>query len=173
MLTPGCHVEVKHPMTAIASNDRRGFAANALGYADFVAARTSDTLLLIGRLAMGIIFFQSGFAKLTGLGVFINSLGNRGVPFPDFWGPVGAISEFAGGTLIILGMGTRYAAALIVLFVIIATAISHRYWEFAEPARRLQQGQFFKNLAIIGGALFLFVCGAGRFSLDALLLKRR
>ena len=164
---------VGRAMTAIDTKPRRGFATSALGYADVLAARTSDTVLLIGRLAMGIIFFQSGLAKLTGLGAFVGSLGNRGVPFPDFWGPVGAISEFVGGTLIILGLGTRYAAALIVLFVIIATAISHRYWEFAEPARRLQQGQFYKNLAIIGGALFLFICAAGRFSLDALLLKKR
>ncbi len=160
-------------MTAIDTRARRGVAATVLGYADALAARVSDTVLLIGRLAMGIIFFQSGFAKLTGLGAFVGSLGNRGVPFPDFWGPVGAISEFTGGALIILGLGTRYAAALIVLFVIIATAISHRYWEFAEPARRLQQGQFYKNLAITGGAMFLFICGAGRISLDALLLRKR
>jgi putative oxidoreductase len=150
-----------------------GALANAITCADALAARVGDTVLLVGRLAMGIIFFQSGFTKLTGLSAFIGSLGNRGVPFPDFWGPVGAISEFTGGTLIILGLGTRYAAALIVIFVIIATAISHRYWEFAEPARRLQQGQFFKNVAIIGGGLFLFVCGAGRFSFDALILKKR
>jgi putative oxidoreductase len=160
-------------MTAIDTKTSRGVVATALGCADALAARVSDTVLLIGRLAMGIIFFQSGFAKLTGLDAFIGSLGNRGVPFPDFWGPIGAISEFAGGTLIILGLGTRYAAALIVVFVIIATAISHRYWEFAEPARRLQQGQFYKNLAIAGGALFLFICAAGRFSLDAFLLRKR
>ncbi len=160
-------------MTVIETKARRGAMTAILGYADALAARTGDTVLLVGRLAMGIIFFQSGFAKLTGLGAFIGSLGNRGVPFPDFWGPVGAISEFTGGALIILGLGTRYAAALIVLFVIVATAISHRYWELAEPARRLQQGQFYKNLAIIGGALFLFVCAAGRFSLDALLSRKR
>jgi putative oxidoreductase len=52
-------------------------------------------------------------------------------------------------------------------FVIVATGISHRFWEFAEPARRLQESQFFKNLAIIGGFLVLAVTGAGRFSLDA------
>jgi putative oxidoreductase len=160
-------------MTVIETKARRDVWVTALDYADSLAARVSNTVLLVGRLAMGIIFFQSGFAKLTGLGAFIGSLGNRGVPFPDFWGPVGAISEFTGGALIILGLGTRYAAALIVLFVIIATAISHRYWEFAEPARRLQQGQFYKNLAITGGALFLFICGAGRFSLDAILLRKR
>ena len=160
-------------MTIVETTPRHGPAARILGYADSVAARTSDTVLLIGRLAMGIIFFQSGFAKLAALGPFIGSLGRRGVPFPDIWGPIGAFSEFAGGALIILGLGTRYAAALIVIFVIIATAISHRYWEFSEPARSVQQGQFFKNLAIIGGAMFLFICAAGRFSLDALLLKRR
>lgn len=160
-------------MSTVVTQTSRGISATILGYADSLAARASDTVLIVGRLAMGIIFFQSGLAKLTALGAFSGSLGNRGVPFPDFWGPVGAISEFVGGTLIILGLGTRYAAALIVIFVIIATAISHRYWEFAEPARRLQQGQFYKNLAILGGALFLFISGAGRFSFDAALMKNR
>ena len=160
-------------MARTETKNRRGLAATIFGYADSLAARASDTVLMVGRLAMGIIFFQSGFAKLAALGAFSQSLGNRGVAFPSFWGPVGAISEFIGGTMIILGLGTRYAAALIVVFVIIATAIAHRYWEFAEPARRLQEGQFYKNLAIIGGALFLFICAAGRFSLDAMLMKRR
>ena|SRR6266404_6776044 len=160
-------------MARTETKNRRGLGATIFGYADSLAARASDTVLIVGRLAMGIIFFQSGFAKLAALGPFSASLGNRGVPFPGFWGPVGAISEFIGGTMIILGLGTRYAAALIVVFVIIATAIAHRYWEFAEPARRLQEGQFYKNLAIIGGDLFLFICGAGRFSLDAILMKQR
>ena len=62
---------------------------------------------------------------------------------------------------------------LSVILAVQCTAISHRYWEFAEPARRLQEGQFYKNLAIIGGALFLFICAAGRFSLDATLMKKR
>jgi hypothetical protein len=48
-----------------------------------------------------------------------------------------------------------------------------RYRGFAEPARRLQERQFYKNLAIVGGAFFLFICAAGRFSLDAILMKKR
>ncbi len=151
-----------------------GLLASILGYADSVAAHASDTVLLVGRLAMGIIFFQSGAAKLLALNAFSASLASRGLPFPEFWGPVGAISEFAGGTMIILGLGTRYAALLIGIFVIVGTAIAHRYWEISEPAMgHLQQVHFFKNLAIVGGDLFLFVCGAGRFSLDALLVNKR
>ena len=151
-----------------------GLWAAFLGFADSLAARASDTVLLTGRLALGFVFFLSGAGKLMALDAFIKSLANRGVPFSEFWGPVGAATEFVGGAAIILGLGTRYAAALIVIFVIIATAISHRYWEVTEPAaRRLQQGQFLKNLAIIGGTLFLFVCAAGRYSLDAVLTKKR
>lgn len=151
-----------------------GSWAAFLGFADSLAARASDTVLLAGRLGMGLIFFQSGAAKLMALDAFIKSLASRGVPFSEFWGPIGAATEFIGGTAIILGLGTRYAAALMVIFVIVATAISHRYWEITEPAaRRLQQGQFMKNLAIIGGMLFLFVCAAGRYSLDAVLTKKR
>jgi len=153
---------------------RRGVWASVSSFSDAIAARISDSVLLVGRLAMGVIFFQSGLAKLAALAAFSASLTKRGVPFSDFWGPVGAISEFVGGTAIILGVGTRWAAILIVLFVIAASGISHRYWEIAEPAgRRLQEGQFYKNLAIIGGALFLFICGAGRFSLDAMFAKKR
>jgi uncharacterized membrane protein YphA (DoxX/SURF4 family) len=37
----------------------------------------------------------------------------------------------------------------------------------------VQEGQFFKNLAILGGALFLSICAAGRFSLDAIMTKQR
>ena len=149
---------------------RRGAMAVALDTRS-VAARVSDTVLLVGRLAMGIIF-QSGFASLRARRLYRRPRRSRRA-VPDFWDRSAPISEFTGGALIILGLRTRYAAALIVIFVIIATAISHRYWEFAEPARRLQQGQFYKNLAITGGAMFLFICAAGRFSLDALLLKRR
>jgi putative oxidoreductase len=42
-------------------------------------------------------------------------------------------------------------------------ATSHRYWEFQEPARRAQEINFFKNIAILGGLLFYFVSGAGNW----------
>ena len=88
------------------------------------------------------------------------------------WAVIGATVEFVGGILIVTGLRTREASLLMVLFVIVATGISHRYWEFADAARRTQETQFFKNLSIIGGFLLLFAAGAGRFSLDALLRRR-
>ena len=141
---------------------------------DGVAASSYDHLLAVARIALGVIFMVSGFQKLMTLGAFSASLTARGVPAAEFWGPVGATVEFVGGTLCVLGLFSRYTALLMILFVIVATAISHRFWTFADPAQfRAQQSQFFKNLSIIGGFVFLFAAGGGKFSLDALWRNRR
>jgi putative oxidoreductase len=138
-----------------------------LGRCDGFAARQWDTLLLAGRLALGTIFVVSGYIKVTTTAAFSASLVPRGVPAAWFWGPVGAWVEFVGGILIVLGLATRYAAPLMILFVIVATGISHRFWEFADAREfRGQQSQFLKNLSIIGGFIFLFAVGGGRFSVD-------
>ena len=132
-----------------------------------------DVILLLGRVALGAIFVKSGLQKLMALGAFAASLAGRGVPQSSVWAVIGATVEFVGGILIVTGFRTRDASLLMILFVIVATGISHRFWEFAEAARRLQESQFFKNLSIIGGFLLLVVTGSGRFGLDALLQRRK
>jgi putative oxidoreductase len=132
-------------------------------------ARAEDWILLAGRVALGAIFVKSGFQKLTALGAFAASLAGRGVPQSSVWALIGATVEFAGGLLIVSGLKTRPAALLMILFVIVATGISHRFWEYADAARRAQESQFFKNLSIAGGFALLFAAGAGRFALDAIL----
>src|SRR5216684_4697042 len=133
---------------------------------------SQDVTLLLGRVALGAIFVKSGLQKLMALSAFAASLASRGVPQSSVWAVIGATVEFVGGVLIVTGLRTREASLLMVLFVIVATGISHRYWEFADAARRLQESQFFKNLSIIGGFLLLFATGSGRFGLDALLQRR-
>jgi putative oxidoreductase len=133
-----------------------------------------DLTLLVGRVALGLIFVKSGLQKLLALSAFAASLASRGVPQSSFWAVVGATVEFVGGVLIIAGLRTREASLLMILFVIVATGIAHRYWEFADAAaRRTQESQFFKNLSIIGGFVLLWATGAGRYALDAMLGRRK
>jgi putative oxidoreductase len=136
-------------------------------------AKSGDIIHLLGRVALGAIFVKSGLQKLMTLSAFAASLAGRGIPASSTWAVVGATVEFVGGVLIVTGFRTREASLLMMLFVIVATAISHRYWEYAEAARRLQESQFFKNLSIIGGFLLLFAAGPGRFGLDALLRRKQ
>src|SRR5256885_8382124 len=121
-----------------------------------ISGSRQDVIVLLGRVALGAIFVMSGLQKLMALGAFAASLASRGVPQSSVWAVVGATVEFVGGILIVTGLRTREASLLMVLFVIVATGISHRYWEFADAARRLQESQFFKNLSIIGGVVLLF-----------------
>jgi putative oxidoreductase len=142
-----------------------------LSHTDRLAASTSDTLLLIARILMGWIFVRSGLGKLIDINAFIATMPGRGLP--GWLGYVAAPLEFFGGIALILGLATRYVAALLLLFVIIATLSSHRYWEFTEvAARRAQDNNFYKNLAIMGGLVFVFVTAGGRFSIDRQLVRK-
>lgn len=158
----------------VESERRPGYAGGAFdqtrtfGRPDTVVGRSQDGLLLIGRVLLGGIFVQSGFAKLMALGAFAASLEKAGVPAPSVLAVIGACVEFFGGLAVVLGLATRYAAGLMILFVIAATLISHRYWEIHDAARRAQEVNFFKNVAIVGGFTLLLANGAGRFALDRL-----
>ena len=81
------------------------------------------------------------------------------------------LAELVIGATLILGIATRYASLFTFVYLIIATAIAHRYWEAPPAAVAAQYGNFCKNLAIMGGTLLLYVLGPGRFSLDAWLRR--
>ena len=153
-----------------ASDAHHGFPAASpagSGIGGF-ARRSRDGLLVLGRILLGGIFVLSGYGKLMGLSAFAASLERNGVPFASFMALIGAPVEFFGGLAIVLGIETRYAAALMVGFVIMATLISHRFWEYQDAARQMQQTHFLKNVAIIGGFVLLFAQGGGRFAVARL-----
>jgi len=93
------------------------------------------------------------------------------VPAPTIMAWIGALVEFLIGFTLILGIATRYAALVCALFLIVATALAHRYWEYPPAQMQAQYTNFLKNLAILGGALLLFLTGPGRFSIDRVLSK--
>lgn len=141
--------------------------------AERAATGGQDLLLLAARLLLGAIFVESGFGKLMNLGGFAGSLEGQGLPMPMLLAALGAAVECFGGLAIVLGAWTRLAAAALIVFTIMATLIAHRYWAYPPEAQGMQRIQFMKNLAIIGGFLALIASGAGRFSMDGLLNRRR
>ena len=140
---------------------------------DAIAERGEGLLLLLGRLAIGALYLPSGFGKLTGIngpGVrgFATYLTAHGFPGPAIaWSGVAAVVEFFASLAVVLGLKTRYAAALLILFTIGAALIGHPYWTIPDAAQKARQKiHFFKDVAIIGGLLFVFVRGAGPISID-------
>ncbi len=122
----------------------------------------SDLWLLIGRVLIATLFLMTVW---TG-GPAAAYLKSLNYPAPDVMSSLAHIVEWLVVLSLILGLGTRYGALLGLVFVIIAFATAHRYWEFPEAAQNLQYVFLSKDLAIAGGLLVLFVTGAGRFSID-------
>jgi len=135
---------------------------------DAVARRAEAPALLLGRVALAALYLPSGWGKLTNLGGFAGVLASKGLPGPAMaWAVIGAAVEFFGGLAILLGFKTRHAALLMIVFNLFAVFLSHQYWTIADAAgMRNQFIHFWKDIALIGGFLFLFVRGAGPLSID-------
>lgn len=133
-----------------------------LSHADGVASGTSDIVLLIGRLLLAALFLMT----VWGGGPSADYLKSLNYPSPDMMSPLAHVVEWIVVISLVLGIGTRYGALLGFVFVVIALLTAHLYWEYPQPAQGLQFVLLSKDLAIAGGLLFLFVTGAGRFSVD-------
>ena len=144
----------------------------ALTGADQMAAVTSDFIMLCGRILLGWIFIRSGFPKLFDIAAVGATFPARGIP--AWMAYISAPAEFFGGLALLFGFATRYVAVMLAIFMLVATLSSHRYWDVTEAAaRRAQESNFYKNMAILGGICFVFAVGAGGWSIDGWLRKKK
>ncbi|HEX2539135.1 MAG TPA: DoxX family protein [Pseudolabrys sp.] len=150
-------------MTAL---DRSSAAARSRAEAPL-----ADVVILVARIMIGLIFVMSGWSKLMNFSGAVAGIAKRGVP--EFIAYLAPPVEFFGGLAIMLGLFTEAAAILMVVFTIVATITSHRYWEIGDAAQyRVQNTNFWKNVTMMGGMLLLFVTAGGRYSVDALFRRR-
>ena len=125
-----------------------------------------DVVVLIGRIALALIFITSGFSKLTGFTETVGHIASKGVPLPSVAAAIAIVIELGGGLAILTGWMTRWAALAVVVFLIVITPIFHGYWSGPEAARMTNEIMFWKNVSMLGGFLLLFAFGPGRYSID-------
>lgn len=123
-------------------------------------------MLLIGRLLLAALFLTTGIQKLMGVAANAAYFAKLGLPMPEVMTWVAMVIELGGALLLIAGWHARRAAWLLILFVAIATAIAHRFWEYAPPQYTNQVYHFLKNLAVIGGLFYVAAFGPGPISVD-------
>lgn len=128
--------------------------------------QVNDAALLFGRLLLAALFLPSGISKAMGFDAFAGSLASKGLPYSEAWAAAAVAIEVLGPLALILGIAPRWTSVALIVFVIMATATTHRYWEFTEAAaRRAQEINFYKNGGIVAALLFYFVSGAGAWSI--------
>jgi hypothetical protein len=67
---------------------------------------------------------------------------------------------------VVIGWQTRKVAWFMVLYLIVATLIGHRFWDYEAAQRGAQMANFFKNVCMMGGFMLLAHFGPGSASLD-------
>lgn len=124
--------------------------------------------LLAGRILASAIFIMGGYAKLMAAAGTKAYFAKAGVPLPEIAYWVSVAVELGGGVLLLLGLQTRLAALALAVFCIATAFIAH--FDFGDRAQTIN---FSKNMAMAGGYLAFVAAGGGRFSLDALIGRRR
>jgi putative oxidoreductase len=124
--------------------------------------------LLIARIAMAGEFIPSGWGKLHDLPKLTAYFATLGIPAPGLNAAASATTELLGGILLLIGLGTRFAAAALTVVMTVAILT-------ARIADVHTIGDFFylPEPAYIVVFLVLISQGAGRISVDHLIAARR
>jgi putative oxidoreductase len=121
---------------------------------------------LLGRILIAYIFLLSGWGKIWAFSSTAANMAAKGIPFAEAALVVTIVIEIAGAVMLIVGWRARLAATAIFLWMIPVTLLFHPYWAVEAAQMRGQMIQFNKNLAIMGGLLYVMAFGAGRWSLE-------
>jgi putative oxidoreductase len=132
---------------------------------DALIERNRDTLILLARILLMILFVTSGWSKLMDFQGTVGYLASIHTPMPQVAAGVAVLMECLVAIALILGLWTRPLALLMALFVLGTSLIGHPFWSMEGADRAMNMTHFYKNLAIIGGLLLLAVTGPGRFAL--------
>ena len=128
------------------------------------ASRAADVGLLIARLVAGLsLSLAHGIGKVPPSARFIARVGEMGFPAPTLFAWAAGLAELAG-LLLALGLLTRPVALFIAIHFAFVILVAHAGDPF---------GDYEKPLLFATFTLLFAFTGPGRFSLDALLTRRR
>jgi uncharacterized membrane protein YphA (DoxX/SURF4 family) len=168
----------------MSQTNRAASAANRLvSYLVRPSVGTAPRATIALRAAVGGVFVVSGIVKFLYANQGIGRFTKIGLPAPELTaGFVGAV-EIVGGALVVLGLFTRLAAVPLIVDMVVALATTKvpllfgagpepvsappkaGLWAFAYQARL--------DLTMLIAVAYLLAVGAGLWSIDALLSRRR
>ena len=121
---------------------------------------------LVGRILISLVFLGSGLSKVAMFSMMTGYVASKHLPLPAVSLAIAAAIEIFGGLAVLLGFQSQTAAWVLFLYSIPTTVIFHNFWAMAGAEQMDNQVHFLKNLAIMGGLLFLATFGPGAYSID-------
>jgi putative oxidoreductase len=124
------------------------------------------------RIALGGILIPHGMQKLFGsfggMGLTANAalFDKIGYSPGIFWGTLVGLTEFIGGIMLVIGLFTRFAAAAVLIFMLVAikfTSAKGFFWSAGGMEYPILLGVV---------ALYFVIRGSGPWSVDHKILER-
>ncbi len=141
--------------------------------------------VILIRLLVGGVFLAEGIQKFLFPGdLGVGRFAKIGIPWPQISAPFVGAAETVCGALLIVGLLTRVAAAVLLIDISVAIVstkvpilLGHGFGPFA--LSKLPRYGFWSlahesrtDFSMWLGSVFLIITGAGGISLDALLARR-
>ncbi len=125
--------------------------------------------ITILRVVLGIVFVMHGGQKLFiyGFSGVAGLMGRVGIPLPLLSAVVVTAVEFLGGAALLLGLLTRWAAALLAINMLVAMVVVHLRAGFFLP------NGFEYTLTLLAANIALALTGPGEAAVDTALKKRQ
>lgn len=128
-------------------------------------SKSTDVGLLVLRLAAGVMLaLGHGLGKFPPSERFVTGVGEMGFWSPTLFAWAAACSELVGGLLVAIGLLTRPAAFFVMMTMATAAFIRHADDPFGAKE---------KALLFLAVALLFVIAGAGRYSIDRLLARKK
>lgn len=148
----------------------------------FSPAAGAQLAPLFLRLAIGFGFTAHGWAKLArGPEHFADLLRVLHVPFPEVMASVSVLTELLGGLALIAGLLVSLVSVPLIATMLVALFAIHIHYGYSsiKTIGLTKDGPLFGppgyelNTIYIAGLLALVILGAGRYSLDTLIFRKR
>ncbi|GHG49136.1 membrane protein [Sinomonas cellulolyticus] len=130
----------------------------------------SDIARTVLRVALGAVFFAHGWQKFFEYTIpgAQGAFAQMGVPAAQLAAPISAGLELIGGALLVVGLLTRVAGALLAVEMLSALFLVH-----ISAGMFVEKGGMELVLILAAASAAVALVGPGRLSLDAALFGRR
>lgn len=125
----------------------------------------NDYFSLLGRILISIVFVESGIDKIPHVAMVAHAISSHGLPGFLAYGVI--LLEVGGGIALALGLWTRFTASALAVFSVLAITM------FLLPNPKKNWTLVWMEWAMVGGLLYCIANGAGRISIDQLILRMR
>ena len=115
----------------------------------------ANILVLIGRIVLGLFFIIAGVRNFLAFGDRTQMTTNYGRKLPPAVLAIGFAAQLVGGLAVALGIGTIWGAALLIVFLVAATALFHNFLLFQGAERAPHLYFTLVNCSLVGYCLMV------------------